>query len=460
MEKLIDQLTAIVGPERVLSDPARLDDLSWDALSVTRIHPLRQPEWVPPLCALLPKSTDEIRRIVILANREKLPIVPFGGGSGLMGGALSLHPGIVIDLRAMDNILEIDPDSRMARVEAGVVLQSLDKRLNQEGLMLGHDPWTLPVATIGGAISTDSLGYRAGKYGSMGDQVLGMEVVLPGGEVLRTRPVPKFSTGISLKHLFIGGEGCFGIITEATLRVFPMPERRSLHAIRFASFEQGFAAIQKIFAAGLRPALVDYGDSPAKFARGAVLYLALEGAERVVEAEEQTILTLCDRGEGERLPSEEAERFWNERHVIATRFMQNRRRRRERGDEPFRRDWIHVALPASRVLSFREKAMEILAKRGVRLLESGLWTQPELFSMALAVEESGREQAQWLLQETVDELLRMVQEMGGSMEYCHGVGIKLAAHMAREHGCGLEAMRVIKRALDPNNIMNPGKLGL
>ncbi|NIM19738.1 MAG: FAD-binding oxidoreductase, partial [Candidatus Latescibacteria bacterium] len=106
--------------------------------------------------------------------------------------------------------------------------------------------------------------------------------------------MPKFSTGISLKHLFIGGEGCFGIITEATVRVFPIPERRSLHAIRFASFERGFATIQKIFAAGLRPALVDYGDSSAKFARGAVLYLAFEGALRMVEAEKQTILTLCD----------------------------------------------------------------------------------------------------------------------------------------------------------------------
>jgi FAD/FMN-containing dehydrogenase len=102
--------------------------------------------------------------------------------------------------------------------------------------------------------------------------------------------------------------------------------------------------------------------------------------------------------------------------------------------------------------------MEIIAKRGVRLQESGLWTQPELFSMRLAIEDG--ESAQQVLQDTVDELLGLVQKMGGSMEYCHGVGVKLAPHMAEEHGYGLEVMRQIKRALDPNNIMNPGKLSL
>ncbi len=294
----------------------------------------------------------------------------------------------------------------------------------------------------------------------MGDQVLGMEVVLPNGQVLRTRPLPKFSTGIGLKHLFIGGEGCFGIITESTIRVFPVPEKRSLHAIRFDSFEEGFAAIQKIFAAGLRPALLDFGDSPAKFDGGAVLYLALEGPRVLVEAEERKILAFCNRGARDFLPRAETERFWRERHVIANRFMQNRRRRREKGDQPFRRDWVHVALPASRVLSFRARAIEVLSKRGVKLLESGLWTQPELFSMALAVEEPDWDRAQWALQEAVDELLRMAQEMGGSMEYCHGVGVKLAVHMPEEHGYGLDVMRAIKRVLDPNNIMNPGKLGL
>lgn len=377
-----------------------------------------------------------------------------------MGGAVSLSPGIVLDLRRMDRVLEVDSEARLARVQAGIVLEALQNRLNESRLILGHDPWTLPVATVGGAISTNSLGYRGGKYGSMGDQVLGLEVVLPNGEILRTRSVEKSSTGISLKHLFIGGEGCFGIVTEATLRVFPAPEKRSLCGFSFASFEQGFRAVEKIWSCGLSPALLDFGDGVDNYPERALLYLGFEGVAKIVEAEEALALAICGEAGGDALDHHAAENFWRERHVIAYHFMQNRRHRRERSAETGRRDWIHVALPASRVLAFRKEAIDILSRRGVCLQESGLWTQPELFSMRLAVENADGDQGQWLLEEAVDELLRLVQKMGGSMEYCHGVGVKLAALMAGEHGYGLEVMRQIKRVLDPGNIMNPGKLGL
>lgn len=457
---LIDRLSNIVGSERVRTDRDNLEEVCWDALSAGRIHPLKRPQTALPLCVVLPVSAAEVREIILLANDEKLPIVPYGGGSGLMGGAISLRPGIVLDMRKMDRVLEVDKEASMVRTQAGAVLESLEKRLNQEGLMLGHDPWTLPVATVGGAISTNSLGYRGGKYGSMGDEVLGLEAVLPNGEILRTRAVPKTSTGIGLKSLFIGGEGCFGVITEATVKVFPAPEKRSLHAVRFSSFETGFEAIQKIYRLGLKPALMDFGDDPSKFQSGAVLYLGFEGAKEVVEAEERLALKVCEAEGARRLPQDEAETFWRERHVIARRFLQRRLERRAGRRDGIHWEWLHVALPASRVLAFRKAAMEVLAERGITLQESGLWTQPELFSMRLAVEEREDEQAQVGLEDALEDLLRLTQRMGGSMEYCHGVGIKLAPLMAEEHGYGLEVMRQIKKALDPNNIMNPGKMGL
>lgn len=458
--KLIDRLLRVIEPERIATDAERLDDVTWDALSDGRLHPMRRPDVAVPLCVVLPVDTTEVREVVLLANAEKIAIVPFGGGSGLMGGALSLQPGIVVDLRKMNRILEIDPKARTAKVEAGVVLESLENRLNRQGLILGHDPWTLPVATVGGAISTNSLGYRGGKYGSMGDQVLGLEVVLPNGEILRTRAATKTSTGIGLKHLFIGGEGCFGIITEATIKIFPKPEKRLLRAFHFASFDEGFAAIQKLFDRDLKPALLDFGDDADKHPGGAVLYLAFEGVGEVIGAEERLSSAICAGGGGQLLPQEEAERFWRERHEIAYRFMRQRRQRRDRSDDPERRDWIHVALPASRVLDFRNAASAIISRHGVQLQESGLWTQPGLFSIRLAIRGEDRELSQRLLQETVEALLELAQEMGGSMEYCHGVGVKLAPFMEQEHAYGLELMRQIKKALDPNSIMNPGKLGL
>jgi FAD/FMN-containing dehydrogenase len=457
--RLVDSLSRIVGSLQVHTDPARLDEASWDALSEGRIHPQRRPEVVLPLCVVLPDSVDQIQKIVLLAIEEKIPIVPYGGGSGLMGGALSVRPGIVLRLNKMARVLEIDKDARTVRAQAGVVLESLENELNGEALMLGHDPWTLPVATVGGAISTNSLGYRGGKYGSMGDQVLGLEAVLASGELVRTRSVPKSSTGIDLKHIFIGGEGCFGIITEATIKAFPLPERRSLYGMHFDSFERGFTAVQKIFAHGIQPALLDLGDKGADLSAGAVLYLAFEGTDEAVGAETYRALAICDEEQGRKLPAEEADRFWRDRHIVAHRFLQNRRSRREKNSRWGRREWIHVALPASQVLAFRKSAMEILSGRGVDLQESGLWTQPELFSMRLGLDDTWDEHSRNILQDTVEELLRLVQKIGGSMEYCHGVGVKLAPLMAEEHGYGLEVMRQIKKVLDPNNIMNPGKLG-
>jgi alkyldihydroxyacetonephosphate synthase len=460
LQNLVTRLADLVGSGNVTIDASRLDELSWDALSEGRLHPAKRPEVTVPLCSVLPSSTDEVRQIVLLANEQKVPMIPYGGGSGLMGGALSVRSGIVVDLGRMEKIVEVDTESRSARVQAGTVLEKLEERLNREGFILGHDPWTLPVATVGGAISTNSMGYRGGLYGSMGAQVLGLEAVLPNGEVLRTRAVSKSSAGVDLKSLFIGGEGCFGIITEATVRIFPKPEHRALHALSFESFEVGYKAILELFRRGLKPALLDFGDANEMFHGVAILYLGFEGIREIVEAEEQRALSVCERFGGMELPRKEAERFWSDRHEIARRFMRNRRERRERGRDGVYRDWIHVALPASRVLSFRAAAMEIIKEHGVRLQESGLWIQPELFSMPLRVEDDGSRPAQLVLEETVDELLHLVHELGGSMEYTHGVGVKLAPLMAEEHGYGLEIMRRIKQTLDPNNVMNPGKMGL
>ena len=460
MNNILAKLSTWIDPVRISTDAVQLDELSWDALSEGRIHPHHYPQLQSPICVVRPQSTDEVRRIVQFANAEKISIVPFGGGSGLMGGALSIRPGMVVDLRAMNRILEVDVEARAARVQSGVVLESFDEKLHDAGFILGHDPWTVPVATVGGAISTNSVGYRAGIYGSMGEQVLGLEAVMPSGEILRTRAVSKHSAGLDLNALLIGAEGCFGIITEATVRIFPRPETRLFSGYLFSSFEQGYAAIQQMFQRRLRPAMLDYGDDEDRHDPGALLYLVFEGNEAIVATEEKQTATICAEHGGKPLSRREPEEFWRGRHEIARRFMSNRRQRRERGRDGVYRDWIHVALPASKVLAFKRAAQEIIKRRNVRLEESGLWVQPELFSMRLGADDDDTPNAQLALEETIEELLRLVQQIGGSMEYTHGVGVKLAPLMAEEHGYGLEVMQQIKRALDPNNIMNPGKMGL
>ncbi|MGE5303523.1 MAG: FAD-binding oxidoreductase [Alphaproteobacteria bacterium] len=460
MNALVSKLSALVSPEQISTAPAYLEELSWDALSESRIHPLHRPERAAPICVVMPMTTEEVRQIVLLANGERIAIVPYGGGSGLMGGALCVRPSIVLDLRRMNKIIEIDGEARSARVQAGIVLEALDQRLNEVGFILGHDPWTVPVATVGGAIATNSVGYRAGIYGSMGEQVLGLQAVLPNGEILHTRGVQKSSAGIDLKALLIGGEGCFGVITEATIRIFPAPEARCLIGLKFDSFEGGYAAIQRIFNQRLAPAVLDFGDDVERLEGGAVLYLGFEGSRVSVDVDAKRALEICERHGARRLADREAEIFWRDRHVIARRFAQNRRERRERGKDGSYRDWIHVALPASKVLQFRRDAAMLIEKHGVRLLESGLWVQPELFSMRLGAEDAGSLNGQLSLQQAIEELLGLAQKMGGSMEYTHGVGVKLAALMGAEHGYGLDIMRQLKKTLDPNNILNPGKMAL
>ena len=471
----LESLKHIVGPEDVILDESSLEAYSLDALGRWESG---QPGLSPPRvhAAVRPSSTDEVARVVRLAYDERIPLVPYGGGTGVMGAITPLQGGIAVDLKKMNRVVKADPQDRAATVEAGIVLGDLDAALNQNGLMLGHDPYSVPIATVGGAISTNGTGYRAARYGSMGDQVLGLEVVLPTGEVLQTRAVPKTSAGPSLHTLFVGAEGVFGIITQATLRVFRIPESRIFRTIAFPDFEDGFRALLEMFALGLKPALVDLSEEPSTSNVGTTensptlhahkirMYLVFEGYSEEVEAQVTRTLKVCDSSKGEDIGPTLAQEYWDTRHDSAYRY-------KERFiDKPVRewpqRDWPrttaypHVAIPASRVLEYRRRCQEIASGSHLQVREYSLWTQPDLFSMLLVdvALEGGETSGQ--LAQAVDEVLALAQDMGGSMEYVHGVGTKLAHLVPRELGAGMEVLRGIKAALDPHNVMNPGRLAL
>lgn len=456
---LATRLTEALGPDRVIGDPATLADLARDQLRMRRAFQSKQPP-VAPLVAVRPRSTDDVVAAVRVARAAGVPIVEYGGGTGLMGGARSVTPGLVLDMRGMDHVLEISPEDRTATAQAGVVLGDLGAALAPHGLILGHDPWTVPIATIGGTISTNSLGYLGGKYGSIAEQVLGLEVVLADGTVLRTRAVPRSSTGPRLQHLLAGAEGTLGIITAATLRVFPAPERRELIGLDFPAFAGGFRAVQAMVAVGLRPALLDYGGPPGAPAR---MYLGFEGPAEVVGAETMRARGVCVEHDGVEVDPAEARRFWEERHVSPQRLRGWRQAeaREPRPGEPGSTvfDYLHVSLPASRVLGYIAEAEALFAGHGVEVREWGLWNQPELLSSVISRRTDTPEDLA-AVATAMDEALMLVQDHGGSMEYVHGTGIRYAHLMAREHGPGLGVMRALKRALDPEGLLNPGKLGL
>ena len=451
-QTLLQVFSEALGPSRIITDATTLALLAQDAMPPARLP--TGTDVVQPLCVIRPESTADVATVVRLANTHRLPVIPMGGGSGLMGGAASVVSGVVLDLRQLQDI-HIRAEDRMADVSPGVTIKALNQAAAPHGLMCAHDPWTVAVATVGGTISTNSLGYIGGKYGAMGEQVLGVEVVLPTGDILTTRAVEKASTGPALHRLFVGAEGCFGIITRATVRLFPLPQARLLEAWEFRDFATGFTAINALLNAGLRPGLLEYEDEePApEYHPPATLYVSYEGPRRVAQAEAAEAADIF-RQYGRPLAQQQVQAFWAQRHDRGDAYAAART-----AAAPWHRrhppiDYLHVALPPTAVLEYRRQSLAMLAQHRLRTHHTGLWGYAGLFSMVY----SGADVP--TLARAQDGLLRLCQDMQGAMEYCHGVGMRLAPLMAREHGLGLDVLRQLKQGLDPHSVLNPGKLAL
>ena len=466
---LVADLQRLLAPERVSDDPDDLERFAGDALAGYRAFHRAGALEVPPLVVVSPKDTEEESALAAYASVHGIPLIPRGGGTGIMGGAVPVDGSIVLNLRGLDAVHQIDREGRRVTVGAGVILEDVENSLIPQGLLLGHDPWSRPIATVGGAISTNGMGYLAGKYGSMGEQVQGLEVVLGSGDVIQTPSVPKIA-GPDLDNLFIGAEGAMGIITKATLEAFPQPEQRSLHAFRFPGFASGFNAVQEMYAIGLRPAMVDFAEEyprepnaqPAESVT--TLYLSFEGFKEEVAVQRERGRKICRASGGQELPSGEAETFWQDRHESAERYKREiqsvgpsaRRRRRA-----WRMDYLHVAIPASKVLEYYAFCQSLLSTRGIPVREWSLWGRPEYFSLLISDPSPSAQGDPAHMAKAVDDILSAAQDMGGSMEYCHGVGLKLTHLMQRDRGeAGMTALRNVKKALDPKGILHPGNLGI
>ena len=460
-ESLISSLSNTVGTENTLTDPYDLDRYSGDAFSPSRAFSAENSFERLADVVVRPASTTEVSTVLKLANEFQTPVIPYGGGTGVMGGTVPTAGGIILDLQRMNKIISINPTDMTAEVEAGVVLEDFENILFDLGLMPGHDPYSVPIATVAGTISTNGVGYRAGAHGTMGYQVVALEAVLPSGQIMETRAVPNQSSGPSLKHLFIGSEGVFGVITKACVRVFRLPESQVFQSVAFDTFQQGFNAATEIFALGVRPTLVDLTEEDT----GIIFHMLFEGFQEGVAANEKRALRVCSQLGGRMLGPGPTTTYWETRRQSAESYKvsalgkpRSVRWSRWRSRRGF--DYLHLGLPISQVLEYRRRCDNMMAKAGLRVTEYAIWSRPELFSMLIVPKSGTAANSRKRLEETVQQMLELAQDMGGVMEYCHGVGVKLNHLLAREMGVGQEVVQAIKQALDPNNIMNPGKLGL
>jgi len=398
---------------------------------------------VKPLAVVRPATTDEVREIVVFANKHRIALTPRGSGTNYAGSAVPVKGGVVLDLTRMNKILNIYDDSMSAKVQAGVILQNLEEALNDKSFTFGHDPGSFPSATVGGCISTRSLGWRAGKYGDMGSLVLSLKVALPTGIVVETREVPKSSTGFDVNSLFIGAEGTLGVITEALLRIHPLPEERVFLIYSFNSFEQAYKSLLKVLRRGLAPTTSYVEDSANE--QKAIVFLSYEGVKEIVKAQAKHAASMLEAEGGTKLDDRVAKEYWVNRHDMFSQM-----------NDEGTADSIDTAVPVSKVLEFYKFLKKWVKRSGVKSMGIGSWVLPENLGIDLAFDEAKAEE----YAATRDELVNKALELGGTVSYCVGVGLRFPHLMRKEHGSALDVMKAIKRALDPNNIMNPRGLGL
>ena len=464
----LDALRTILPEGAVSVDP---DDLAahahdWWALALLRER--RGDEMTQPAAVVRPGSTEDVAAVLRWAQETRTPVVPFGGGSGVSGGAEAIAGSIALDVRRMNRVLDVDRDALTVTAQAGIGGRELEDELAGRGLTLGHFPQSIDISTLGGWVAARSAGQKSARYGRLEDMVLGLEVVLPGGAIVRTRPAPASAAGPDIARLFIGSEGTLGVVTEATLAVRPAPRVVSHGAYAFGTFPDGLAAVRSVAQEELHPAVmrlydeqdvgIAFRDAPDR-PDGALLVLRFEG-DVIAEPEERAVRSLVERAGGKDLGPGLAERWWQHRNDAV---------------ETFRRIMLEEMLgPAAAV-----DTMEV----------AGLWPATDLYDAVRAAlaphadvvgchashpypqgtclyftfvfvgaadddAVEARYRAAWA------DAAAATLAAAGTITHHHGVGLLKAPWLPEELGGGFDVLRAVKRALDPAGIMNPGKLGL
>jgi glycolate oxidase len=451
----LDELRSIVGLENVkatYSDRAYyFQDHSSDFIDLEHGY--------APDVVVLPHTEEEVSRLVALAAREKIPITPRGAGTGFVGGAVAIKGGIVLDLMEMNKIVNIDEGNYHVTAEAGTNILAIEDQLNKRGLTLGFDPGSGPVVSIGGAVSTDQIGGDGwySNLGSMRHRVLSLRVVLPDGTVVGTgRPLDRPVSTFNLTHLFIAAEGVFGVVTQVTVKTFPIPEATETRVFVFDDFKQASKASMEIGSVGLRLGIhhcvdvvkEEQGTSKSKVTSFGMLILGFSGIKEVVAAQMERALLICASNGGVDAGKQAVADFW-ERHHAA--FPANMPNNQVYGMES-------VTIPLDKILSVYYEWRSIALKHGIKwhgggfnLIPTQLWAMYSFDNSGAGLEVKNAATA---------EMLKFAAGIGATVSAVHGIGFLKREYFPFEFKDEnlLRLMRNVKRAIDPDNIMNPGKI--
>jgi glycolate oxidase len=420
-----------------------------------------------PSAVVKPDTAEHVKKILEYAQSEKVPVIPRGSGSAMCGQTIPINGGIVLDMKGMNRILEINIRDGYCRVEPGVVDEDLNLALKEYGFFYPPAPASSRVATIGGEIGNNASGVRSVKYGAARDYILGLNAVLPGGEELRcgtrTRVV---SSGYQLERLFVGSEGTLGIITEATLKFIPTPRFRCLGISNFLKLEEAGEAVADIISSGSNPSMLELIDNVAIQAVNEATGLGLPDVEAIllfeadgmvkegVEYEIRNIEKYCEKNGGFGIESSydqtERSRLFAGRKQL---FPSLAKYRSVLSTTALADD---MAVPFSKMAETTRKIHDVAAKHNVIMTAYGHCGSGCVHTKILM--DTSKKEVWEAAKKVVAEIYEYVQSVGGTTSAEHGIGISKGFAMQQEHRDLLTVMRGIKKVFDPDNICNPMKL--
>ncbi len=452
----------LVGADRVVTDPAHIARASRDTWVVSVWRSLQTTPPVPAACVVRPRATAEVATILAYASRERVPVVPFGAGSGVCGGVLATPDALVVDLGEMRALRPIDGHDLLATAEAGLLGSDFEAQLNAAGYSMGHFPQSIALSSVGGWVATRAAGQFSTKYGNIEDLLVAFEAVLPSGAILRTRAIPRASTGPDLRHLFLGGEGTTGIVTEVTFEIHPLAPATARQAIAFPSMRAGLETLRRVMRDGWRPAvlrLYDEIEAGRAFAGAAgasecLLLVLCEGPDALVAAERSAVETIAAACEGRLVGPEPVESWLHHRNAVP-------------GFETFLKqhmivDTIEVATTWARIDDLFSGVLAGMRAVPGLIVASGhsSHTYPTGTNIyfTFAARPDSPEDLEPLYFRIWNAAMEATLAAGGTISHHHGIGRVRREWLPKELGTAYEALVTLQRAFDPCGIMNPGAL--
>ncbi len=504
---IIAELAAIVGEANVsVSDVDRMA-YSRDLWPQTHIWMMDNKVPYPPDAIAWVENEEQVVEVLMLANRLHFPVIPFSAGSGVCGGTLPHTGGVVLDLKKLNKIIAINDKTLTVTAETGIIGQHLEMELNRKGYTMGHFPSSIYCSTLGGYIAARSAGQLSAKYGKIEDMVLSLRAVMAQGEIIETVVTPRSAAGPDWAQVLLGSEGTLGIITKAVMKIYPYPACRSYRAFMFSGVHDALESIRRIMRAGIAPAAIrlydeldtiligskkeDSVEAPVKYepddesmvkkimhgmfdsvqnimlgrpgiagklaekVKGkCLLVLMFEGERDMTETELRMSTKICLANDASDEGEDPARRWWDNRYNVSY----NQSRVFDRGSFV---DTIEVATTWDKVEDLYHDIRRAVSKKAF-IMAHFSHAYPHGCSIYFSFIGRGKteEEALRVYRDIWDTAMDECIRMGATVTHHHGVGLHKAKYFMRELGTLGKIFNDLKKVVDPNNILNPGKMGL